>query len=122
MNNLIYLAGPYSYNPALAFEMHMQYTAFLLKEGHLIFSPILHNHQLAHTYDLPTDISFWHQYNKDMLLKCDELMVIAERMLWQESKGVQHEIKIAKEENMPISYIAYCSELSVMVKSFNFAS
>jgi len=122
MPNLIYLAGPYSYNPALAFEMHMQYAAFLFKEGHLIFSPILHNHQLAHTHNLPTDISFWHKYNKDMLLKCDELMVIAERMLWQKSEGVQHEIKVAKEANMPISYIAYCSELAIMVKSFNFAS
>lgn len=115
MNKLIYLAGPYSYNPALAFEMHMQYAAHLMREGHLIFSPILHNHQLAKTHDLPTDFTFWKRHNEELLTHCKELWVIAEGLLWKNSAGVKNEIEFANKLHIPVSYIAYCSELSVMV-------
>ena len=117
MTNLIYLAGPYSYNPPLAFEMHMQYAAHLMREGHLIFSPILHNHQLSKTYALPTDFTFWKRYNKALLAQCKEMWVIAEGLLWKNSAEVRNEIEFANSLDMPISYIAYCSELSVMVRS-----
>lgn len=117
MTNLIYLAGPYSYNPPLAFEMHMQYAAHLMREGHLIFSPILHNHQLAKTHDLPTDFTFWKQHNEALLAQCKEMWVIAEGLLWKNSEGVKNEIAFATSLNIPISYIAYCTELSVMVRS-----
>lgn len=105
MNNLIYLAGPYSFDPEAAFEIHMAYTAALLKREMLVFSPIVHNHTLAKVHNLPTDYTFWAAANRGMLLKSDELWVMAEPG-WKDSKGTQYEISIAEEHYKPIKFIA----------------
>jgi len=103
-DQLLYLAGPYSFSPEIAFERHAAYAASLLQKGFFIFSPILHNHQLAHTYELPKDAEFWQGYNKAMLLRCTELWVMLEPG-WDNSKGTQYEIAVAIETNKPIKYI-----------------
>ena len=104
MNKLIYLAGPYSYNPEGAFELHMKYAAHFLAQDIIIFSPIVHNHPLATTHFLPKDYLFWTNYNRALLLKCDELWVTTEPG-WEESKGTLHEISIAESHKIPIKYI-----------------
>lgn len=104
MNKLIYLAGPYSYNPDEAYLLHLRYTAELLKQKHLVFSPIVHNHYVAKLYNLPTDNAFWAKFNWGMLAKCDVLWVMLEAG-WRESEGTRFEINVAKENNIPISYV-----------------
>ena len=103
-DKLIYLAGPYSFNPKKAFVRHMAYAAALMNKGLFVFSPILHNHQLAHTHKLPTDSEFWKTHNKQMILRCDELWVMIEPGWWQ-SKGTQYEISIAVEAGKLVTYV-----------------
>lgn len=103
MNKLIYLAGPYSYNPNEAYEKHLKYAHSLMKLDTFVFSPIIHNHVLAESYNLPTDYAYWQQYNREMVIRCDELWVIAGEEL-AASKGTQYEIEVAKEYNKPIKY------------------
>lgn len=103
-NTLLYLAGPYSFNPKKAFKRHLEYAAALMNKSFLLFSPILHNHQLAHAHSLPTDNEFWSVHNKQMILRCDELWVMLEPGWW-ESKGTQYEISVAIDAGKPIKYV-----------------
>lgn len=104
MSSLIYLAGPYSYDPDQAFNLHLFYAAQLLQSGALVFSPIAHNHQLAKTHGLPSDYIFWTAHNKAILQRCDELWVMLEPG-WNTSKGTQQEIEFALSLSKPILYI-----------------
>jgi nucleoside 2-deoxyribosyltransferase len=106
VNKLIYLAGPYSYNPDEAYEKHLRYAGLLMQPGTFVFSPIVHNHLLAKTHNLPTDYTYWQRYNKEMVIRCDELYVMAEEGL-ETSKGTQYEIEVAKEYNKPIRYTRF---------------
>lgn len=110
MNELVYLAGPYSYNPQAAFEKHLFYTAKLMKAGFQVFSPIAHNHQLATDYDFPTDHKFWQAHNEIVLLKCDEVFVMTEPG-WQNSKGVQFEINLALDSLIPVRYLKVTNDM-----------
>jgi hypothetical protein len=49
--------------------------------------------------------SFWEQYDRKFLERCDEVVVL---MLdgWEESVGVQAEIRIAGELGKPVRYLA----------------
>ena len=111
---MIYLASPYSHNnPSVMqarFKMAEKYTALLLQQGRIIFSPIVHCHELARTYELPTDFSFWQNYCLGMLAKADELWVL-QLDGWKHSTGVAAEIEFADENEMPILLRDFPSEL-----------
>jgi hypothetical protein len=78
-------------------------TAALLRAGHLAISPIAHSHVLVE-HGLPTDWAFWERFDKNLLQRCDDLLVLT-LPGWQESVGVQAEIRIAKELGKPIQYL-----------------
>ena len=101
MSNLIYLAGPYSANRERFYQIHLDCTAHLLKQGQLVFSPIAHCHDAAAKHSMPTDFLFWFEYNKAMLSRCDQLYII-DVPGWQESRGVQGEITVARSLNKPV--------------------
>ena len=101
MNNLIYLAGPYSADPERLYHVHLDCVAHLFTQGCLVFSPIVHCHDAATKHSLPTDFLFWFAYNKAMLARCDQLYVI-DVPGWQESKGVEGEITMARSSNKPV--------------------
>jgi hypothetical protein len=77
-------------------------TATLLRAGWIVFSPIVHCHPLVE-YGLPTRWEFWQRLDHEHLRNCDEVLV---PLLdgWQESMGVQAEIRIAEELGMPVRY------------------
>ena len=115
-DKLIYLAGPYSYDPEAAFTLHMAYTAAIMENfNHLVFSPIVHNHPLAKTHTLPTDYTFWQFYNKGMILKSDEVWVMNVPE-WEKSMGTQYEISVADEHGKALKHVWLGKELHV----FNF--
>ena len=107
MKRLIYLASPYSHESEAIkekrFELVCEYAAGLMKQGLFVYSPIAHTHPISR-YGLPGDWDFWESYDTLMISKCDEIKVL-QIPGWQESKGVQAEIQLAKELNKPISYI-----------------
>ena len=98
---MIYLASPYSSDRALNFKLVEQATATMLQQGHLIFSPIVHCHEIAEKYSLPTDYKFWEAYATGMLTRANELWVL-QIPGWRESLGVQSEIIHARRCQIPV--------------------
>ena len=104
---LIYLASPYSHPDRQIqeqrFQAACQQAALMMQAGDLVFSPIAHTHPIA-AFGLPGDWEFWQAYDRAMLERCDELAVL-QLDGWEESIGVQAEIAIAKELNLPVRFI-----------------
>lgn len=104
---MIYLASPYSHSDPAVREQRFRdvcrVTAQLLRDGMLVFSPIVHCHPLVE-FNLPTDWSFWEVYDLTMLKLCDGLVVLMLKG-WTESKGVQREVAEANKLKLPIRYI-----------------
>jgi len=104
---MIYLASPYTHPDAAVREQRFraacQATAALVRQGIVVFAPIVHSHPLVE-HGLPTSWSFWSNQDRRFLELCDELVVL---MLdgWRESRGVQEEIQIARELGKPIHFV-----------------
>lgn len=105
---MIYLASPYSHpDPAVREERYRaacRAAATLLLAGQPVYSPIAHSHPLV-AYGLPADWSFWQRHDREMLARCDEVLVL---MLpgWRESVGVREEVRLACELGKPVGYLA----------------
>lgn len=104
----IYLACPYSHERLTTridrFYEANDYAAQLMKQGHIVFSPISHSHPIAIQCDLPGDFGFWEEFDRSFIEWCDQLFVVRLDG-WKESIGVQAEIKIAKELGKKVMYI-----------------
>lgn len=107
-SGLIYLASPYSDPDPKVMESRFTVVCYLaaklMRQGHLIFSPIAHTHPIAVCGELPRGWDFWERYDRAILSACRELWV-AKLPGWDRSKGIAAEIGIAKELGLPIIYI-----------------
>jgi nucleoside 2-deoxyribosyltransferase len=109
----IYLAIPYTFNPDLSHQVANKVAARLMKEGHVVFSPISHGHHISD--HLPalvrTDADWWMIQDLPFVEWCDELhiVVIGENgtELIEQSKGVQIEFEYAKILKKSIKLIEY---------------
>lgn len=104
---MIYLATPYSHKEErirqARYTAALRGVATLLSAGRHVFSPIAHCHMVALAYDLPGDFLFWKSFNEDMIVRCDELVVLKLEG-WESSYGVAQEIAFAEERGIPVSY------------------
>lgn len=123
--SFVYLAQPYSHpNPA---TMHARWrvaeevTAHLIKNGEIIFSPIVHNHALAERYKFETGIDRWWLYDAGMIRACGALLVLT-LPGWDTSRGVGREMDLAYKLNTPVdffdakdfqTYLHFVNELKV---------
>lgn len=104
---MIYLASPYTHPDSSVrearFDAACLATAELVRAGHMVFSPIVHGHPLVR-FDLPIEWEYWERIDREHLRRCDEVVVL---MLdgWRESRGVQAEIDLAIEMDLPIRYL-----------------
>lgn len=105
---MIYLASPYSHHSATVMERRftlvMGATASLLRNGNVIYSPILHFHPLSLAHDLPGNFEFWKNINMGMLEKADELWVLRLDG-WEDSIGVAAEIDFAEKKFIQTVYV-----------------
>lgn len=105
--SLWYLAAPYSHpDPAVRawrFEQTTHVAAVLLGRGQLVLSPLSHSHPLAQC-GLPEDWPFWERLDRRLLECCDALAVL-QLDGWRESQGVQAEIDLAIDMDLPIRYL-----------------
>lgn len=105
---MMYLASPYSHADLFVREARYlaacKATLRLMLAGQRVYSPIVHNHQLARLGRLPKDFGWWEAYDLDMLRRCDRLVVLKIDG-WQISAGVRAEIKFAESINMPVEYL-----------------
>lgn len=104
---IIYIASPYSHTDvAVRIERYRraaQYAANLMLQGVQCFSPIAYGHQFNMIYGLPPDFKYWQDFNDRILLACDEVLVL-KLDGYLESRGVQHEIKLADDNGIPVRY------------------
>lgn len=106
---IAYLACPFAHKDKdimkLRLDIVTKVSAKLHEEGRFVFSPLTHNNPLI---DLGVEQSWekWQSFDLSMLMKCDALYVLKLEG-WQESKGVQHEIKTALTYGLPILELEY---------------
>lgn len=105
---MIYLAQPYSHpDPCVRqqrYEAGCRAISKLMSRGLHIYGPIQHSHGIAIYGGLPTDWAFWEAQDRAILSVCKALWVLTLEG-WKESKGVQAEIKIAIELELPVKYL-----------------
>jgi hypothetical protein len=109
----IYLAIPYTWNPKKSFEIANKVSADLMSKGYVVFSPISHSHAIAdHLPDnLRTDSQWWMSQDLPLVEWSDEVHVVVIGELGNEliekSKGVQMELKHAKQNFKPVKIYEY---------------
>ena len=100
---MIYIASPYSHDdPAVMqkrFELAQEFVAESLNAGVTVFSPIVHCHEMAQKFNMPTDFDFWQKYCTDML-SCATMMVVLPMQGWQDSKGIASEIQYCEDNKI----------------------
>ena len=97
----IYLALPYTGQENYSFQVANNEAGQLMKQGHIVFSPISHTHPIAVECGLPTDWDYWKVFDTAFIEWCDQLYVLCLDG-WVSSKGVNAEIEIAKELGKPV--------------------
>jgi hypothetical protein len=105
---VIYLASPYSHSnkqiEQLRYEAVSKVCARLARSGAHVYSPIAHWHPIAISYRMPTNHLYYKDMNKEMITLSSGVWIL---MLpeWNESKGVQEEIKFAQSIGRKVTYI-----------------
>lgn len=114
---MIYLAAPYTHSDPQVVEERMKLfciaDARLCKMGHVTVSP-LSKHWLGQYSNIPLSWDFWKSYSETLMNSCTELVVITLDG-WETSTGVQAEIKLALERNLPISYVKVNADNTISV-------
>ena len=109
MKPIFYIAVPYTHpNPNISdlrFRMVTEFCARQSRLGVVVFSPITHSHELA-KYGTPSVWEFWKQIDVEFLRRSSFLIIL---MLdgWRDSVGVQAEIKLAQDLDVPFMYLNY---------------
>jgi len=105
---MIYLASPYTHEypeiMQMRYEFVLDITAHLMKQGCVVFSPIVHCHNIAIKHDLPRDFKFWQRYNEAAIDSCFGFMIAAIDG-WKESTGIRSEYDFAVDEGKTIGMV-----------------
>ena len=100
---LCYLAAPYSDPNPSVIEQRMEQVsraqAHLIKQGFMVVTP-LSAHYLLKYQDLPGDWVYWRDYGTALLRACDNFILLP-LPGWENSIGVNAEISIARDLDMP---------------------
>ena len=116
---VIYLASPYSH-PDKAIQ-HMRYLAVrdtvarLMRCGTLVFSPIVHCHDMAENCGLPGDIDFWRDYDFAMIEALPRFAIL-ELPGWVLSEGIEEErtfaLSLGRKIGSSVPFGAYADILA----------
>jgi hypothetical protein len=103
-----YLASPYtSADHTIMDERYAaacKTTAWLLNNKVWVYSPIVHCHELAKMFNLPRDLPFWWDYNRNMLIPAKRLLILV-LPGWEDSAGVTQETQFAADMHKPVEFI-----------------
>lgn len=78
--------------------------SWLTRQGEVIYSPIVHYHQVALHFIMPTEAEFWRVQNKAMLIPAREIIVLR-NLGWENSKGVTDERQWAADLGKPKCFL-----------------
>jgi len=102
---MIYLASPYTHDdPSIREARYLKAAAETVRLAglrHVVYSPIVHWHEVAKRHFLPHDASFWEHQNRSMLELATTLYILTLDG-WKESLGVTQETLWAKQLHIPI--------------------
>ena len=105
---MIYLASPYTHVDGAVresrFDAACLATSTLMRAGLSVYSPIVHSHPLVR-YGLPIEWEFWQAHDCEHLRRCDSVIVLTLDG-WKASRGVQAEIELAIDFDLPIRYMS----------------
>lgn len=102
---MIYVASPYS-SPILGLaETRYKQTCLFVDRmitlGFVAFSPIVYCHPIALRTKRATDAKTWHDFNMQMLRRT-EAMYVLRLVGWEESKGLNMELKVCNILAIPV--------------------
>lgn len=107
---MIYLASPYSAKSralrSFRYKEVRKAVFHFISRGFPVFSPIVY--LVPFEKHLPDN--FPYQDIDDTWLRCAEQLWVLKLPLWESSRGVTHEIAVAKLANIPISYLEWPRE------------
>jgi len=103
---VVYLSIPYSGKETASFNTANEIAWWAIKAGCVPYSPITHSHPIATqcASDEENCWEVWGPIDKEMIGRCDELWVIILDG-WEESVGVQQEIKWAWGMGKKVRYL-----------------
>jgi len=105
---IIYVACPYSSFIELIrnerFEAANKHAATLMMQGHVVFSPISHSHPISKHLGNSNDSDFYVNQDLYWLKFCDEVHVL-QLAGWEQSSGIQKELKEARKLGINVKYI-----------------
>ncbi len=108
---MIYVASPYSHPDKRVRRFRHRdisalYAYLMDKYDEVLISPVIMFHPidlLMQEEGVTKDHEFWMKRCRELLRMCSKMFVI-QLSGWEESKGVQEEIKIALQLGIPIEY------------------
>ena len=114
LRKIYYLASPYHHDHVSVrrrrYGQAVRAAAALMARGTLVFSPIVHNHPLVETRLIASSQEyaarwrFWRLYDFAMLARCQGLLVL-KIPGWEQSRGVNAELKEARRLGKPVGYV-----------------
>jgi hypothetical protein len=103
-----YLASPYTFYPVGQEQAHADICCVagkLLRRDIPIFSPIAHSHPIAEYADIePMAHEFWMRANRHLIEGAAGVIVVKLES-WDESGGIEDEIKIFRQAKKPVLYL-----------------
>lgn len=106
---LYYLASPYTHSKKRVKKMRAEEATKaavdLLHLGVYVFAPIPYNSPWE-KYHIPGDWSFWADFDKTFVERCDGGIIVLKLDGWKESVGVTAEIEFAGELGLPVYYVS----------------
>lgn len=121
MTNLIYVASAYSDPDKQVIQLRMnKFAGMMAKLIENRFHPVspLLNHYLDGIVEInfPLTWDWWEDYSKLLLSKCNHMIVITGPG-WENSTGVKGEMELAKELNIPITFVDKYKDLEEFMHS-----
>ena len=114
MKTYIYLASPYiafradgSLDAVLMCERHMAVTicfTHLVLAGLIVYCPITMTHPIDVKHNLGG--KFWYEFDKPFIQYASQLFIL-KLPGWEESEGLQEELKTALARKIPITYLEF---------------
>jgi len=102
---MIYLISPYKSNNKTVMEARFlsacQACAMLARVGEIVYSPIVHWHPVAETFDLPKGHEFW-EFHDHHMIELAERIGLLKLSGWRESKGFAKDFVVAISLRKPI--------------------
>lgn len=104
----IYLASPYTHADPEVMERRyydaVDYAAFLIERGKIVFSPIAHSHGIGQAMRNSADTAFWTRLDLSFLDTWADIVLVLCIPGYLQSRGIRAEVEHALALGLPVVY------------------